>query len=268
MIRRLLTVLALALLAYAFLPFVLGFEPLEKVSSIAGHYLERSPTEVGAGNTVTSVVVTYRGFDTLGEIVVLFAASCGVAILFGGMKEDEIASDGRKGPVREASEILCSASCFLMPMLILFGVYIFVHGHLSPGGGFQGGVIIASAFLLMFLTVPEREVHHGILGSIESLSGVSVIILGVLGIILSAGFLDPRYLPIGEYGRLLSAGAVPLIYSLIGLKVGSELTGVLDNMRIKPPTLNDGLSRGGGRRPIPTEKKRRLSPTVKKEDMK
>ncbi len=120
-----------------------------------------------------------------------------------------------------------------MPLLILFGVYIFVHGHLSPGGGFQGGVIIASAFLLLFLTLPGQEISHGILGAVESLSGISVLILAIAGIVLAAGFLDPRYLPLGEYGTLLSAGAVPLIYSLIGLKVGSELTGVLDAMRIK-----------------------------------
>ena len=229
MIRRLLTIIALLLLAYAFLPFITEFEGLEAVSEIAAHYLRLGPSELGAANTVTAVVVTYRGFDTLGEIVVLFTASCGVALLFGGSQNT--GSSRKHG--RAASEILCSASCFLMPLMVLFGAYIFINGHLSPGGGFQGGVIIASAYLLLFLSYPDYHVRHGILGFIESLSGATVFVLAVLGAVLAYGVLDPRFLPLGRYGSLFSAGLIPVIYSLVGFKVGSELTGVLDTMRIK-----------------------------------
>ena len=65
----------------------------------------------------------------------------------------------------------------------------------------------------------------------EALSGAAYIAVGILGIWLAAGFLDPRFLSTGEFGQLFSAGAIPVIYSLIGLKVGSEITGIIDAMR-------------------------------------
>lgn len=57
--------------------------------------------------------------------------------------------------------------------------------------------------------------------------------LGVLGLVLAGGFLDPTYLPPGSLGSLLSAGAVPLIYSVVGIKVGTELAGVVDRLRVQ-----------------------------------
>jgi multicomponent Na+:H+ antiporter subunit B len=66
---------------------------------------------------------------------------------------------------------------------------------------------------------------------VESLSGAAYVGIGILGIVLAAGFLDARLLPLGEYGNLVSAGVIPVIYSLVGLKVGAELTGILDRMR-------------------------------------
>jgi multicomponent Na+:H+ antiporter subunit B len=68
------------------------------------------------------------------------------------------------------------------------------------------------------------------LSSIESLSGAFYVVIGVLGLVLAGGFLDNRFLPLGQFGSLFSAGAIPIIYSLIGLKVGSELTGILENV--------------------------------------
>jgi multicomponent Na+:H+ antiporter subunit B len=74
-----------------------------------------------------------------------------------------------------------------------------------------------------------------VLHLVESLSGVSYVIIGVLGLVLAAGFLDNRFLDLGDFGRVLSAGAIPLIYSFIGLKVGAELVGIIDNMQKDQP---------------------------------
>jgi multicomponent Na+:H+ antiporter subunit B len=115
----------------------------------------------------------------------------------------------------------------------LFGTYIFLHGHLTPGGGFQGGVVIATGFLLLLLSNRLDELHHGVMAWVESLSGFLYISVGLAGLVWAAGFLDPRFLPLGEYGRLASAGAIPVIYSLVGLKVGAELVGIIDGMRRK-----------------------------------
>jgi multicomponent Na+:H+ antiporter subunit B len=65
----------------------------------------------------------------------------------------------------------------------------------------------------------------------ESLSGFSYVLIGVLGIVLAGGFLDNRIMPLGDFGTLFSAGAIPIIYIFVGLKVGSELSAVLDRFR-------------------------------------
>ena len=113
----------------------------------------------------------------------------------------------------------------------MLAVYIFTHGHLTPGGGFQGGVVLATAVVLGLLGAPKRRLSHGLMTVIESVSGIAYVTIGILGIVLAGGFLDPRLLPIGEIGQLLSAGAIPIIYSVVGLKVGTELVGVVDRLR-------------------------------------
>lgn len=225
-----------------------GFFPSE-TNELAEQYLAGSDSELAAANAVTAIVVTYRGLDTLGEVTVLFAATVGVGFVLtrrrnaaeeaaneaGGAYLDDLVEsppgDQRAGSAQGPSEILATGSKFLAPLLTLFGIYIFVHGHLTPGGGFQGGVIIAAGVVLSVFGNEDKRLRHGALAAIESLSGVTYVVLGLLGIILAAGFLDPRFLPIGSTGRLMSAGAIPLIYSVVGLKVGSEIAGVVDRLR-------------------------------------
>jgi len=214
----------LILLSLLFLPLA-AIDPFSDLSPLAKKYAEDGPSELGAANLVTSVVVTYRGLDTLGEVTVLFLATAGVGFLLSRKKDSE-----EETPLREPSELLSTASNFLVPLFFLFGVYIFVHGHLTPGGGFQGGVVIASAVLLMMISRVSYEVNETILHFAESLSGFTVIALAVLGAVLAGGFLDNRFLPTGNLGSLVSAGAIPLIYSLIGIKVGAELTGIISRM--------------------------------------
>jgi len=132
---------------------------------------------------------------------------------------------------RQASEFIHTGAKLLTPVIVMFGAYIFLNGHLSPGGGFQGGAVIASAVLLLFLAFPEYKLKHGFLNTIESLSGFGYVLVGLLGLYFAGGFLDNRILPLGDFGKLLSAGAIPIIYTLIGLKVGIELAGILENLK-------------------------------------
>jgi len=90
--------------------------------------------------------------------------------------------------------------------------------------------MIASAFLLLILSDVNLEFNHTILQIVESFSGVFYVIIGLVGVILSIGFLNSKIIPLGEFGTLFSAGAIPIIYSFVGLKVGSELTNILDTM--------------------------------------
>lgn len=226
MIKRFFILITLIFFLYMILPLITQIAPFESLSKVSDKYVSEGPEELGAQNLVTSVVVTYRGLDTLGEVTVLFIVTAGVGFFL--RKSSEKKNEEKK---REASEILGSGADVLLPLIFLFGAYIFIHGHLTPGGGFQGGVVVASGILLLMLSNVSLKLNHMILHFVESLSGASYVIIGVLGLILAGGFLDNRFLPLGEFGRLFSAGAIPIIYSLIGLKVGSELTGILENMR-------------------------------------
>ena len=114
---------------------------------------------------------------------------------------------------------------------MVLGIYVFVNGHLTPGGGFQGGAIVATSFVLMLMANPRFEINHRIIATVESVSGIAFVFIGVLGILLGGGFLDNKILPLGTFGNLFSAGAIPIIYSFVGLKVGSELSNILSNFQ-------------------------------------
>lgn len=226
MVKKGITFLSIAGFATILYNFWQSFTEKTALPSVSKHYIENGPTELGSSNIVTSVVVTYRGLDTLGEVSILFAAAAAIGLLLSLSKNDT-------KPRRDGSELLQTGSSLLFPLIVLFGAYIFINGHLSPGGGFPGGAIIASAFMLSILADPNKKRSPKVLSIIESVSGITFVGLGVLGIIFASGFLDNRLLPLGTLGNILSAGIIPIIYSLIGLKVGAELSSIILKMNGK-----------------------------------
>lgn len=229
MMRKVMVMLALAGFAFALLPLAFVAGVAEGPGALATGYLENSPRDFAAANVVTAIVVSYRGFDTLGEVAVLFAATAGVGALL--TRKRLGLAEGSEAGKKPSTEILRTATGLLTSLLVMFGVYIFLHGHLTPGGGFQGGVVIATAVLLSLLSSPDSHLAHAVMTAVESLSGAAYVALGLLGTFLAWGFLDPRALPLGTLGRLASAGAIPFIYSAIGLKVGAELSAILDALK-------------------------------------
>lgn len=222
--RKLLSILALAVIGYylvvtmAHIPF--GVDRMNP--KVAKAYLEKGVPETGSVNIVTAIVVNFRGFDTLGEVTVLFLAATGLGALLFDKR-------GKRHPRTQASPVVRVGARILFPLIVLLGAYVFVHGHLTPGGGFPGGVIIATGFLLMYMAYRSYDVGHTALTVTESLAGLTFVILGLLGLIYGHSFLN-NFLPFGIPNTVFSAGIIPLIYIAIGLKVGSELTGVIDNM--------------------------------------
>ncbi len=220
--RKIISVLLLSIVAVGIYLSVSHIPFGAPKTKVGGHYVEQGMEETGAANMVTSVVVIYRGFDTLGEVTVLFIAAVGLAAVLG------IA--GQQGFPREpASFVLRNACVVIFPLILLCGTYIFAHGHLTPGGGFQGGVVIASAFVLSYLGGRERRISKRLFGSVESLAGLVFVTTGLIGLAVGGYFLS-RILPNGRPYSLLSAGIIPIIYIAIGFKVGSELAGIIDNL--------------------------------------
>ncbi len=120
-------------------------------SEVGQFYIENSLEDTGATNIVTSIILSYRGFDTLGESHVLFIALCAVLILLRyapeegekplpmiDVPEDEPAED----------EILTAFGRILLTLIFVFGLYIIFNGNTSPGGGFSGGAVIGAGCIL------------------------------------------------------------------------------------------------------------------------
>jgi multicomponent Na+:H+ antiporter subunit B len=224
MVKKLVALALLAVFGLLFAALVATYTPDAELNQTARYYAERTAADLGAANIVTAIIVTYRGLDTLGEVTVLFLAAAIVGLVL---------AEGRHGRSRlrpPVGELLTTGTRFLVPMILLLGVYVFVNGHLTPGGGFQGGAIIASAVLLMLLADPLRHFGHRLIAAIESLAGLFYVSIGIAGLLLAGGFLDNRILPLGNLGELFSAGAIPVIYSLIGLKVGAEFASMLASL--------------------------------------
>ena len=198
----------------------------ENQETVGAYYLDQTPTVSKVSNVVTAIVVNYRGFDTLGEVTVLFLASAGLASILYRRKEDDEEEVERLN--KPSSSLLQTGSKFLFPLVVLLGIYVFIHGHLTPGGGFQGGAIIATGFLLMLIAYRKYHVSHGMLTWVESLAGILFVTIGIWGLVTGGTFLENSFLPKGTLNSLISGGAIPIIYIAVGFKVAAELTGVLD----------------------------------------
>jgi multicomponent Na+:H+ antiporter subunit B len=221
--RRIVTILLLIIVALG-ISLSLAKIPFGTPKTKVGrYYIEEGIEETGATNIVTSVVVNYRGFDTLGEVTVLFIAAIGLgAVLTAGTTREITKTE-------PASLVLYTGCRLLFPLILVFGSYIFIHGHLTPGGGFQGGAIIASGFLLIYLGCREKRISQRASKLAESLGGLTFVVIGLLGLAFGGYFLL-NFLPKGTANTLFSAGITPIIYIAIGFKVGSELASIIDNL--------------------------------------
>ena len=195
--------------------------------SVGVTIVNKAAEQTGAANAVTSVVVLYRGFDTLGEVTVLFLAALGLSLLRKG--EKIIAAR-----IFDESFILKTGSFLLFPFITLFGLYIIVHGHLTPGGGFPGGVIIATGFYIVIMTSDIVRLRENLVSLLEGLAGLTFIGFGIVGLVGTSNSFLANFMGKGVFNTLLSAGIIPFIYAAIGVKVGSELTGAVGTMFLSP----------------------------------
>jgi multicomponent Na+:H+ antiporter subunit B len=191
---------------------------------------ERAVPERHTPNSVAAVNFDYRGFDTIGEEFILFAAVMGVSALLRVQRaETEALSPIDQARAHAATETADSVAVICMALvapLVLLGLYIVVHGHLTPGGGFQGGVILASAFLMVYLAgryITFRQISpKSLLDGGEGLGAGGFVAVGFVGMLAGAAFLE-NVLPLGQTGKVFSAGTLPIINLSVGLEVAMGL---------------------------------------------
>lgn len=138
--------LAIAMVfAMSYAPGQNGFTPAN-ISEVPARYIESGLDETGAVNIVAGMILDYRAFDTLGESHVLFIATITVLIMMRNDKKKKKSPAIAFEPCSDA--ILQTVSKFLVPVVMIFGIYVILNGHISPGGGFSGGAIIGAGLIL------------------------------------------------------------------------------------------------------------------------
>lgn len=176
---------------------------------------ERHTTDV-----VNAIDYDYRGFDTLGEEYILFASVLGVMLLLRDPNPKAGTADEGQGLSKTVK--FGSAACF--GLLLIFGFYICTHGQLTPGGGFQGGVIIATAFMLIYIAENLKSfkaiTSHPLMEALEALGAGLYAVTGVSALLVGAPFLT-NWLPLGTAGDVFSSGTIAVISASVGLEVAA-----------------------------------------------
>jgi len=183
--------------------------------------------------SVAAVTFDYRGFDTMNEEFILFAAVTGVTLLLRRQKRETQEPPKDQAPRRQitrTNDMVTLAGIILFPVTVLFGIYIILHGHLTPGGGFQGGVIVASGFLYIYLSgeysLFEKAVPERMAEILEAIGAGGYVFLGFGGWAIKACFMQ-NFLPFGQKGELISVGILPLLNITVGLEVAMGLLVIL-----------------------------------------
>ena len=174
-----------------------------------------------ATDTVNAVNYDYRGFDTLGEEFILFTAVLGVMLL---LRRDEEPSEV-SGKVPDAAPLSPTVRAVALPcaaLTVIFGFYIALHGQLTPGGGFQGGVILATAPVLIYLSENmkafQRIASHRAVEVLEAAAAGGYAIIGVVALFFGMPLLT-NVLPLGTTGNVFSSGTIALISAMVGFEV-------------------------------------------------
>ena len=184
---------------------------------------ERHVTDV-----VTAVNFDYRGFDTLGEEFILFISVVGATLLLRPQtKETEDKKSQDESPERNApspSDATRALTLALIGPLVLFGLYIVCHGQLTPGGGFQGGVILATAPLLIYLAGDfetfKKITSQTLVEAAEAAGAGGYLLIGFLGMIVGTHYLQNVF-PLGKTGEVNSSGTILAISLATGLEVAA-----------------------------------------------
>jgi multicomponent Na+:H+ antiporter subunit B len=190
--------------------------PYGDVISRVGVY-ERHATDA-----VNAINYDYRAADTLGEEFILFTSVVGVMML---LRREDGAATRHVGKVADKSRLSTTVRATAMPAILLtvvFGFYIGSHGQLTPGGGFQAGVILASVPFLLYVCENSDTFRsitsHTAVEIIEAAGAASYALIGIAPLLLGVPFLT-NILPLGNTGDVFSSGTIALISFCIGVEV-------------------------------------------------
>ena len=190
-------------------------------NELTERYIEKGMYEVGARNLVVNMILVYRGFDTFGESTVLFtAATCVLMLLMGtAEKTEEIKPE-------KNTTILRTVMTGLFPFVLVFGIYILLNGHLSPGGGFSGGSVLGAGLILLDISLGCETVRKFFSVKVFDAVRVGALCFYCASIswlsICGANGLD-NHIGTGTPGHLFSAGLIMPINLAVGCVVACTM---------------------------------------------
>ena len=198
-------------------------------NEVSERYIESGIEETGATNLVAGMILDYRAFDTLGESHVLFTGICAVMILLAGRQDkkrtmkyqaEEALFDVTADPI-----VRCMAR-FLIPCLLMFGVYVLLNGHLSPGGGFSGGAILGAALIFYSMAFGFENIEHFM--NEKTIKVITCFSLGFYVVAKSYSFVTganhlPSIITTGNPGDILSAGLILPLNVAVGMVVACTM---------------------------------------------
>lgn len=200
-------------------------------NEVAKRYIEKGLEETGAINLVAGMILDYRAFDTFGETCVLFIASCCVLFLLRVDKGDDPHSEAAESMNDRHYEprndiILQKCSNFLVPVIMMFGIYVVLNGHLSPGGGFSGGAILGAG-LILYLTAYGFEKTHRFMNEkvVEVLkAGALIFYCFSISYFLYTGANQLHTIfTTGTPGNIISAGLLVYLNTFVGIEVACTM---------------------------------------------
>ena len=199
-------------------------------NEVSRRYIEQGMQETGAVNIVAGMILDYRAFDTLGESNVLFIAACSVLILLrissekhGGDAVAQLEAEADDRMYEPKNDlILQRIASFLVPLILLFGVYIIMNGHISPGGGFSGGAVMGAGLILYLNAFGFRKTERFF--TFKTFKVVSLCALSFYAVSKAYSFFTganhlSSFISPGTPGRLFSAGLIPYLNIAVGLVV-------------------------------------------------
>ncbi len=197
-------------------------------NEVAQVYVSNGIQDTGSVNAVTGMILSYRAFDTFGETNVLFIAGCCVMILLMVDKRAPrfaaVSNDRFYEPKNDV--ILQQVARILVPVILMFAIYVMLNGHLSPGGGFSGGAIMGAGLILYVSAFGfdkagrffSERVYTAVKVTALVLYGVMITYYYVMG----ANGLE-NHIPLGKPGAILSAGLILPIDLVVGLQVACTM---------------------------------------------
>jgi multisubunit Na+/H+ antiporter MnhB subunit len=196
--------------------------------ALAEWYLAHAAAATGAANAVTAVLLDFRAYDTLGEATVILTAVAGTLVVLRHRSATDRAPVETAHPLTEAgvfSPIVGIVARWMVSFVLILGLAVAFYGHLTPGGGFAGGVIIACAFVLATLAFGAGQGAAAAFGrvasSLDAVGAIALLVLALAG--FTAGSLLQQWVALGEPFRLGSTPSLVLLNLAILLKVGAGL---------------------------------------------